>query len=428
MPFELGRQDGLRVLALALCLSAAGWVQPSRAQAPSAAQPVAATSNAPATANGERNVYAAGGRARPAGPVRGDFTAAGARVILDQAVGGDAALVGGSVDVRAPVGDDLRAAGGDISIESSVGGELLATGGNITLAKAAAIAGAARVYGGNVTIEGRIDGPLDARAQKVTVNGEVRGAAHIAAADIELGPQARIGGSLTYASPIELKRAEGATIAGAVTRENGPAAGERGDRRDRAEGGWGRAPGRSWAGGVFFFLSLLACTAVLLLAAPSFAIHTSQRIRTTPWLALAVGLGTLLAVPVLAVLLFITLLGIPLGIMVISLYPVLLLAGFVVGVVFIARLIPAAMRQPEPASFGRNVAYVALALVIVMLVGSVPAVGGMLIGLMTLAGIGACVLEVYWRRKAPVGLAPAGGPPAPSTPAVSGVPDTPRHA
>jgi cytoskeletal protein CcmA (bactofilin family) len=403
MHLNLDRRAGIRWLAAAFafgCIVGGSTSQPAYAQT----QMPAAKASAAATQAVQRNIYAAGGQVRPAGPVPGDFIAAGGRITLDQPVGADAALVGGSIDVRAPVGDDLRAAGGDINIDSSVGGELLAMGGNVTLTRTAAIAGAANVNGGNVTVDGRVDGSLTANAQKIRINGEVRGDVRLAGADIELGPLAKIGGALSYASASELKQAEGATIAGAVTREEPKT--PRGDRGRRA------SQGTNWAGGVFFYLSLLACAAVLMLIAPTFAVHTSERIKATPWLALAVGLGTLLAVPVLAVLLFVTVLGIPLGIMVMSLYPALLLAGFVVGALFIARLIPAALRQPAPVAFSRNLGYVALALLIVLLVGRVPFVGGALIGLVSLAGIGACVLELYGRRKGPSAGVPSGRPEA----------------
>jgi hypothetical protein len=402
------------LLAIAIfsfgCLVNGAAAQPSNVQS---SAPLQASSGA--MVNVQRNVYAAGGQVRPAGPVAGDFAAAGARIVLDQPVGGDAALIGGSVDVRAAVGDDLRAVGGDIGIESSVGGELFASGGNITVARAANVAGSASVYGGNIDIEGRVGGGLTAHGQKIKINGEVRGDVHLAAASIELGPLARIGGALSYASASELKKAEGATIAGQVKREEAPAAGAQ--QRHPERGIWIErhgtfSQGTSWAGSVFFYVSLLACTAVLLAVAPRFAVHTSERIRRTPWVAMAVGLGAVFAVPFLAVLLFVTLLGIPLGIIVLSLYPVLLLAGFVVGVLFIARLLPPLLRQPAPTVFMRNFAYVALALLLLLLVGHLPFAGGLLVGLVSLAGIGACVMELHNRRKGPSAGVPSTPPPA----------------
>jgi cytoskeletal protein CcmA (bactofilin family) len=357
------------------------WAQASTAAAPHAA----------------RNIYAAGGQVRPAGPVEGDFVAAGGRVIVDQPVKGDVAVGGGSVDVRAPVGDDVRAAGGDVSIDSTVGGELFATGGSVTLAKAARVAQGAKLYGGNVTIDGKVDGGLDVGAQKITLNGEVDGDARLAAEQIELGPNARITGALRYTSPSELKKAEGATIGGTVTREE-RAVERRRERADRHWQGSMRVP--FWGRLVFTFLALLACAAVFLLVLPGFAIRTSDTVKASPGLALALGFGTLVAVPVLAVLLFITLLGIPLGLTVLALYPVLLLAGYVVGVLFIARLAQTAMRKDAPASFALRMGFFALALLLVMLISRLPFVGGLALGAITVVGSGACVLELYRGRRA----------------------------
>lgn len=380
-----------RALLVSAALLTGGAFAPAAAQQPPAQ---------------ERNVYVAGGQVRPAGPVNGDLHAAGGRVILDQPVGGDAVLVGGSVDVRAAVRDDVRVAGGDISVESSVGGELFATGGNVTLTRAATVAGPARLYGGNVSIEGRIDGPLNASAQKVTINGEVRGPVRLMAGQIELGPQARLGAGLSYASDGELKRAEGAVVTGSITRDDAPAP-ERGPARKPVPAG------TSWVGGLLSYLALLACAAVLLLVAPVFAVQAAQRVRASPWLALAVGFGAVVAVPILAVLLFVTILGIPLGIVVLALYPVLLLAGFVVGVLFIARMVPPALRQPPAASFAAGMGYFAAALLVVIVASLVPIAGPVLMALLGLVGAGACVLELYGRRQRPAEprLQPGENPP-----------------
>jgi cytoskeletal protein CcmA (bactofilin family) len=365
---------------------------------PALAQAGGGGAGSAASATADRNVYAGGGQVRPGAPVNGDFTAAGGKVIVDQAVGGDASLAGGSVDVRAPVGDDLRAVGGDVSIESTVGGELLATGGNITFTRSAAVGRGATFYGGSVAVDGRVDGDLKATARKVVIDGEVRGNARLVAEEIELGPKARIGGALSYVSKSELKKAEGATIAGAVTREQEGASrpGPGANREWEAS-----VQGPSWVGALMSFLALLAMAAIFLLLVPRFGAMASDRIRSSPWLALGAGFAAVVAMPVLAVLLFITLLGIPLGIALLALYPALMLVGFVVGVLFIGRLLAAALRKEAPRSFSASIGYFAIALVLTLLVAIVPFVGVLLAGLLSLAGVGACVLELYARRVGP---------------------------
>lgn len=371
--------------------------------APAAAQ----TGGTPPAAT-DRNVYAGGSQVRPAGVVKGDFSAAGGKVIVDAAVAGDAALAGGSVDVRAPVGDDVRAVGGDVTIESTVGGELFATGGNVTLASSSAVGRGASIYAGTVSVDGRVGGDLRATARTVTINGDVRGNVHLVAEDIALGPKARIGGTLTYVSGAELRRAEGATVTGAVTRaqeepaRNGPP----GNRQ------WESSfQGPSWLGAAMSFLGLLAAAALFLLLLPRFAVAASQRIGTSPFLALGIGFGTVVALPVLAVLLFITLLGIPLGIALLAAYPALLLAGFVAGVLFIARRLASALRQAEPRGLPGAMAWFAAALLLTLLVARVPFVGVPLVGLLALAGVGGCVLELHGRRKDTAhGFPPAAAP------------------
>jgi hypothetical protein len=257
-------------------------------------------------------------------------------------------------------------------------------------------------------MDGRIDGELRATAQKITIDGEVRGNARLVAEQIELGPKARIGGSLSYQSRSDLKKAEGATIGGAVTRDQ--------DASKRRESGrnW-EWKGPSWVGSVMSFLALLAFAVIFLLIVPRFGEQASDRIKASPWLALAVGLGSVVTVPVLAVLLFATLLGIPLGIAVLALYPALMLVGFTVGVLFISRLLVTGLRKQDPSNLMGRLGYFAAGLLLTLLMSRVPFIGGVLVGLLALAGVGACVLELYGRRNGPTNVAaqrPGRGAPA----------------
>lgn len=373
-----------------------GMLMPIYAQAPHAGDAAAqsARSSSP-TAPANRNVYSTGGNVHSTAIVEGDLIAAGGRVLVDQQVKGDASLAGGSVDVRAAIGDDVRAAGGNVNIDSAIGGELYAVGGNLTLTKNAQVANAATLYGGSVTIDGKLDGPLKVGAQKIVLNGEVNNDVRLVAEQIELGPTAKISGALSYTAN-EFKKSDSAVISGAVTRE------ERAVERSTDNKGreWQMNMSRrgpTWLGSVFTYLALLACAAVFLLVFPVFSTRASNQLKTSPGLAAGVGLGSVLAVPLLAILLFITLLGIPLGVAVLALFPVLLLAGYVVGVQFVAERAQLAIRKEAPTSFAMNIGFFALALLLVMLLGRLPFVGSLFIFVITIIGVGACVLHLYLR-------------------------------
>jgi hypothetical protein len=361
----------------------------------------------------DRNVYSAGGEVRTTAPVLGDYTAAGGHVLVDHAVSGDATLMGGSVEVRAPVGDDLRVAGGDVRIDSAVGGELLVMGGKVDLGTGLAVGRNAQVLGSKITVAGRIEGDFDAKADRVVINGEVRGDAKIHASHVELGPEAKIGGELHYVSDHELVRAEGASVAGPIAREERPVTKPRERVVDRS---W---RGGRWIGGVATYLGVLAVAALFLLAVPAFGAAAAQRVRSTPWTVLGLGLATLLALPMLAVLLFVTLLGIPVAFALLALYPVALLLGFVVSVLFVAGVLPPAFRLPGPQTFGASMGWFAAALLLVMVIARIPFLGALVMLFVALAGLGAGVLELHARRKrppAPGGGARAVGPAAPAGP------------
>lgn len=371
------------------------------AQTSNTRQPTVETiASPPPAAKTTRNVYQAGSSVRHGTAVDGDFVAAGGKVVVDQPVKGDVMAVGGSVDIRGAVGDDVRAAGGDVTIESTIGGELFASGGSITLAKAARIVGPASLYGGTVVIDGKVEGPLTAGAQKIMVNGELNGETRFRAEQIEIGIAGRINGPLSYSSPNELRRAEGATVTGAITRVDGNfAARERDMNRVDREWHLRSHRGGTWAGTIFTFFALLACSAVLLLVFPVFSKAASDAVWESPWLALAIGFGAMVAVPILAVLLFVSVLGIPLGIIVLALYPALLLMGYVVGVLFVARRAQSAIRKEAPDGFAAKTGFFALALLLVMLMSRLPFVGSLVVFVVTVLGVGASVLEVHSRRQ-----------------------------
>lgn len=355
-----------------------------------------------------RNIYLGGASVRPKAPVEGDLLAVGGKVVVDQPVKGDATLAGGSIDVRAPVGDDVRAAGGDVSMESTVGGELYATAGSLTITKTARIADGASLFGGVVTVDGNIVGPLRVDAQKLVLNAEVTGDADLTATDIELGPNAKITGALRYTSPHEMKQAEGSVIGGALSRgEPTQRMGEHGG--DNASREWHRHmefSGPIWLAGAPAFIALLACAAVFLLVFPDFSAKAADTVKTSPWLALALGFAALLGIPTIAGLLFITLLGIPLGIAVLALFPALLLMGYVVGILFISRRAQEAMRMESPGSYGVSIGFFSLVLVLVMLTGTLPFVGALVMVLITIMGLGACVLA--FSRRGVQASPPAG--------------------
>ena len=150
--------------------------------------------------------------------------------------------------------------------------------------------------------------------------------------------------------------------------------------------------------------------ALFLLLVPRYAAQAADRVAHGPLGAVALGVVVVVMVPVVAILLCITVLGIPLGLLLLAVYPVLLLAGFFIGVLAIARRLAMALRKPQPTSFAGTFGWFALALVLAVLVGMVPGIGKLAIALLVLGGNGAAVMELQRRRKGGGGPTPRGEP------------------
>ena len=361
--------------------------------------PAQAQTSATDTSPSTKNIYRAGGDVRLSAPVRGDVYAAGGRVTIEHPVQGDATLAGGSVRVRAAIGDDLRVAGGDVHIENSVGGELYVSGGNITLGSTAEVLDAVTVYAGQATIDGKVKGPLKVYAQKIALNGEVGGNVELNAEEIEIGPKAKLSGALTYPADARFKTAEGAIIGGIITR--GQSMNGRPDtHRDREWHGQMMGNRAGWAdsvaGAVFSLVALLAVAALLLLVFTGFSSRAASTMLAKPWPALAAGTAVFVGTPMLAVLLCITLIGIPLGIALMMLFPLMLLIGWIVGVFGLSQRLQRAVQKYAPSeSSAAMMGFFALTLLLVMLIGSLPVVGSLLVATIWLLGTGAFGLELY---------------------------------
>jgi cytoskeletal protein CcmA (bactofilin family) len=395
---------------------------PVQAQTSDPKPSASATAPATTTPSG-KNVYIGGGNVRPLAPVRGDLFAAGGRVTVDQPVQGDATLAGGSVLVTAPIGDDLRVTGGDIHVDNSVGGELYASGGNVTIGGTAEVADAVTVYAGQATLDGKVKGPLKIYAQKMVLNGQVGGDVELNAEEIEIGPQARLSAALTYPADARFKTAEGAVIGGVITR--GQAMNGRPDtHRNRDWHGQMMGSGSSsgWAGSVgsaaVSFVLLLAVAALVLLGFTGFSKRAAHSMLTTPWPALAAGVAVFMGTPMVAVLLCITLIGIPLGIALIMVFPLLLLIGWIIGVYGLAQRLQRAVQKNAPGeSVGAMMGFYALTLLLVMLISSVPFVGFLVVAAIWLMGTGACALELYrqFQSRNKPGQTPPGSTPSGSS-------------
>lgn len=326
------------------------------------------------SAGSPRDLFAAGFSAELGGKVEGDLHATGFDVEIDSQVGADLYAAGFSVDVGGPVGSDLTVTAGDFSLKDS-----------------ASVAGNARIFAGSATLDAPISGALLAKAGALELNGTVAGDAELTVGHITFGPEARIGGMLTYLArePIDIP----STVAPAerIRFQKLEPGGLFDGMREHME-----RPFRGFWPSVFgilaFFVVTIAFLVFVAAVAHAFAPNTTQQLRAQaidhPFRSIllgGLGLSMLVGlVPVSAL----TLIGIPLIPIVILLILVVWIAGYLLGVYAVAWRVSTAFSSP-PASLTGQLLVLTLGLILFALLNFIPFLGWLANLVVIFLGLGA---------------------------------------
>jgi cytoskeletal protein CcmA (bactofilin family) len=331
-----------------------------------------------------------GGSVRIDQPVPGDLIAAGGNVDVDAPVAGDAMLAGGNLRVTATVEHSLYAGGGRLTLDAPIGRNLRVGGGQVEVGPMATVAGNITVGGGQVSLRGAVKGSVTASGGRVLIDGPVDGDVVSNAGRLTLGPHARLAGALRYRSGDELVRDPAAQVAGAIEQLAMPGYGTAPDWRERAH----RA-GPSW----WWTLGLMAIAAVLVAALPVTSLRGADALRARWGWALLWGFVALVCIPIAALILVITIVGIPLALLVVLLYLALLLLGYVGSAVALGQWALVRFRTDAAGRIGWRIASAVAAVLALALLGRLPLVGGLVALLAVLAGIGGVAL-LFAPRKA----------------------------
>ena len=337
--------------------------------------------------------FAAGGMVNLTDTVQGDAFLAGGHVTVATEVNGDLVAAGGEVSIGGSVGDDLYAAGGNVKVDAMVTGNARVAGGDVEIGPATVIAGAVSLTGGQVEFDGNSHGYLQVSAADVRLNGQVHGDAEVRSEDLVIVPDTQIGGKLVYRGPSAPVVPEGAVIAGGV------------DFHETNAGHYLKEthePIRetvTWVGSILWFVGVFVAATLFLLVFPGFATRAADAIGRDPWRVLGLGLAVLVCVPFIAVILLITIIGIPLALLMIPLYLLLMFLGWVTAALFVAHRGLAVARSGQPVTLGWRLFALLLALVALSVIRHVPFVGGLIALVALVAGIGALVWQAWSRRE-----------------------------
>ena len=334
------------------------------------------------------DLYMAGGSVMSAGNIKGDLITAGGNIIISGDIDEDLIVGGGNVNILSNIGDDLRAGGGTVVLSGEVKGDVLLGGGQITIS-GSGVRGDVAVAGGVVNLNAPVEGDVFIAGGNVYINSAIKGDVKIEAEKVTLGSNAVIAGNLTYKAKEEMTKEVGATVAGIV------------DFKLIEK----RAVSPKMFMAIFSavllwkFLTLLACALVVGLTLRRFNKEIIAIAVRRPWFEMGRGIVVMILVPIISVLLFVTLVGIPFGI--------LGLLGFAIMMIFTSIMAPIIIGSVVYKYFSKKEVEISwktihLGVFIFMLLGLVPIIGNlaqMLLVFLTLGSMVALKLQIVkeWR-------------------------------
>ena len=331
------------------------------------------------------DVYLAGQTVVCNATVNGDVFAGGQTLTISGVVANGVTAGGQTVLVNASVGHGVRAAGNTVDITSDVGRDVMTGCSTLTIHDSAAIAGDLAFGAGTAVIRGVVRGNVEGAAKKLTIESSIGGDVTVKVETLVIGPGATIDGNLAYSGPNEATIPAG-VVKGTVTFT------ERVDRdsaRDpRMLGPLAFFAGLTWK--IIAYLMAFLTGLILILLAPWRMAGAATSIRTDTGPVAGYGAIALFVTPLAALVVCLTVIGLPLGIITLLLWGILLYLSQIPVSLFIGHAILGRNKPLE--SKGFMIGCLALGLLLLTLARAIPFVGLFVSLASGLFGLGAFVV------------------------------------
>ena len=329
----------------------------------------------------DRDYVVYGRSVQISGTVNGDVYAAGGQVVIDGTINGDLLAAGGTVTISGTVAQDARLAGRKIAVSGAIGRNITAAGANVQLTPSATVRSGIIAGGGNVDIAARVAGDAKIGARSILVSSLVEGNLTAAAETIRLTSQATVSGNLVYWSRNSPSIDDHATISGKLIRRELP------QTVLSPEDLFLAMVGLKLGVVIASFVSTLVLGLLLIRYYPVSTQQALLHLRQRPFVSLGVGILTLILTPFLAMLLVVTVVGIPLAAIIFTWYLIVVYVCRIVVILWAGLLLFRSFGKGEPA----RSAFV-VGLLLYSLLTLVPILGALLSLLVILFGLGTVVM------------------------------------
>ncbi len=331
-----------------------------------------------------KDYFATGDVVEISGTVNGDVYAFAGQVLIDGKINGDLISAGGAINLSGEVSQDVRVGGGSIVVSGSIAQNLTVGGGNVEITDGAKIGGSLVAGAGNLTIAGPIGKDILVGAGNLTLASSVKGDINAGVGSVRLTSKAMVGGNLTYWSENQASVDTGAKVTGKIERKT-PVVGAKVSSTDLLK----------VLAGINLFFKIVTLISTFLLGwllihfLPRLVDANVAKLKNQPWPSLGIGVLTMIAVPVLVVLFLVSIVGFPLGLMLLSAFLLVVFVSRIYAILWLGREVVA--------RFGRSpheVWALLVGMIIFGVVSFIPVLGGFVGLFVVLFGLGAFTLTL----------------------------------
>ena len=342
-----------------------------------------------------KNLYTVGNIVSVDSNIQKVLYVAGNVVTVNGAVGEGIYSGAGTFMVNGNVGGSVHAGGSTVIVNGRIADDLFAAGNAVSVSKSAFVGGDLFIGGTTVDVQGPVLGDVHIGAKNVNIDNEIHGNVKIYSSDkITLGANAKIDGNLEYDSKNPMVITAGATVIGQTIVNSKKAA---------------EAPkvDKNMLMAIIFAIisvsilvkvvGLILVGLVLIYMCKNFTEKVAEESLNNFWKNLGTGFIAMIVVPIVMVLLFVSIVGIWLGIFVGLLYVLSILFAVAMSGIIFGKWLFGVIKKDKNHHIDWKV--VVCGIILLQILKFIPIIGWLLCAIFMLISLGATYQHVYESRK-----------------------------
>lgn len=310
--------------------------------------------------------------------LNGNLVAAGNNVDINGSVSRDLVIAGNMLSVTSVIGNNAFMAGNSIVITDKVKGDVFTAGANVKIDKNAVIDGSLIVGASNVKVDGEVKGDIYAGTGILELNGKIGGKVNAGVGTLIIGPSAEIAGKVTYSSQQDAKINSDAKISGGLNKQLAPQS----SFLDKI--GLGK---NSIGSTLVSIITILLFGVIFLTLFPQFTTSVADKLSEKLWASLGWGILTLIGMPIVIILSFVIIVGLPIGLVLMCLYFLALYMAKIFVGLCIGRFLSKDKWLP--------VWSMTVGILVLVIIGFVPYINSLVNFVVLLVGLGSVAMVIY---------------------------------